>query len=91
MLRTQVGAGETECIEFARTAKLTAILDDHDARKEAMRLGIPLVGSLGILLKSKELGLIDWVLPLIEGIQKNGIFLSNSLIENVLKSAGEAS
>jgi len=48
MLRTQVGAGETECIEFARTAKLTAILDDHDARKEAMRLGIPLVGSLGI-------------------------------------------
>jgi|GEM_PF-2994183 predicted nucleic acid-binding protein len=46
-------------------------------------------GTLGVLIKGKELGYIDQVLPLIQQLQSQGMWLSNKLIEQVLCRAGE--
>jgi predicted nucleic acid-binding protein len=53
----RLGRGEAEAIAIAleREADLVC-LDDHAARTEAMRLGLEVKGTLGIMKRSMELG-----------------------------------
>jgi predicted nucleic acid-binding protein len=90
VLRARLGAGEAEAIELGRTMKMTIILDDHDARKEALKLKLPITGSLGILIQSRQLGYIDRIAPLIEGMERNGIYLSPKLTTRILTDLGES-
>jgi len=64
-------------------------IDERLGRRHAQRVGLPVTGSLGILLKAKELGKIDAVEPLIESLQLKGIRLSEVLVDQVLKLAHE--
>jgi predicted nucleic acid-binding protein len=55
---TILGAGEREAI--ARAAELSAdalLMDDRDARREAKRLGVPVLGTLRVLVDASEHGL----------------------------------
>ena len=56
----------------------------------ATALGVPTVGTLRILLEAKGAGLVPAVAPLIEGLRRAGIFLSDSVIANALTIAGES-
>ncbi len=89
--RKRLGAGEAECLELGRFFGITVIVDDQRARKEGERLGVQIIGSLGILAKSKRIGLIDLASPLIEKIRQNGIFLSNQQVADFLTELGEIS
>ena len=66
-----------------------AIIDERLARRHAKRLGVPLSGSLGVLLRAKRRGLLDQVRPFIEQIRRGGIRLSDAVVEEALKLAGE--
>ncbi len=79
-LRTVLGAGEAECLEFARVARIGAVLDDQAARREAQRLKLEFFGSLAVLAWSKEQGLVQSVRPLVVGMRRNGILLSELLV-----------
>ena len=59
------------------------------ARQEAEEIGLPFKGTVGILLEAKEKGLIDVIKPLLIRLRDNGMHLGESLINNVLQSAGE--
>lgn len=89
-LRTRLGKGESECIEYARTKKAIAIIDDCKARNEAKQRGIITLGRLGILAKSKYEGRITLVTPLIEAMKSNGIRFADELIRKFLIDIGEA-
>ena len=65
------------------------ILDDRDARRYAERLGLPVTGTVGILLEAKERGFIDAVKPLLDVLLENEVRLSQSLISEALRQAGE--
>lgn len=53
-------AGEREAITLALQLKAHQLLiDDYDARAEAMRLSLPVVGTLGVLRLAADVGLID--------------------------------
>jgi len=56
-LRRRLGKGEAEAIVIAleKDAEVV-ILDDHTARSEAMRLGLQVKGTLGIIRRLMELG-----------------------------------
>jgi uncharacterized protein len=59
-----LGAGERAAI--ALTIELHAefvVLDDWDARSSAIELGLRVIGSLGLLVRAKESGLIGEVRP----------------------------
>lgn len=56
-LGRRLGKGEAETIALAiETGADLAILDDHAARVEAMRLGLSVKGTLGIIRRLMEIG-----------------------------------
>ena len=55
--RTVLGAGEREAIALAAELSADALLmDDRDARREAKRLGVPVLGTLRVLVDASEHG-----------------------------------
>lgn len=89
-LRATLGAGEAECIEFARVTGAEAIIDDFAARGIAARFGVRCCGTLGILARAKRAGCIKSVGPLLGKMRDNGIRFSNELIEKYLADLGES-
>jgi uncharacterized protein len=65
------------------------LLDDRKARDIARKIGIQVIGSLGVLAKSKHAGYIDAAKPLLEGMQKQGIYFGRQLIEHFLRDMHE--
>ena len=82
--------GEAEVLTLAEeyTARLV-IVDERKGRRYAQRLGIPLTGTLGVLLLAKERGLLDLLVPLLADLQDAGLYLDAALVERMLVLAGE--
>ena len=56
--RAVLGTGEREAIALATELSVDALLmDDRDARHEAKRLGVPVLGTLRVLVEASEHGL----------------------------------
>jgi len=51
--------GEACAILLAKSLKVPVLLDDSDARKFALGLGLEVVGSVGIIIRGVKLGLIS--------------------------------
>ena len=66
------------------------LIDDNRGRKVAKINQIKTVGSLGVLLQAKRVGLIPRVAPLIAQIAASPVFMGESLIQTVLDLAGES-
>ena len=66
------------------------IIDEVKERKAAKELGIPVTGSLGVLIAAKKKEHIQAIKPLIEKIQKTNFRISKELIERVLDKANES-
>ena len=88
----QLGIHRGEAAVFAlaeeRGTRLV-ILDDKEARRYAKRIGLPLTGTVGILLEAKRSGLIDAIKPLLNVLLENGVRLGASLVNDALQEAGE--
>ena len=81
--------GEVEAMILAKRINADMVLiDDKAARKAASRLGLPLGGSLAILLEAKKAGLISDVMPYVKEMEKNGIY-SAKVIDELRSRAGE--
>jgi predicted nucleic acid-binding protein len=83
--------GEAQVIALAQELGADlVIIDERLARRHTKRLGLTLTGTLGILLRSKSAGLIPSVAPLVEQLLRSGIHLSDSVVAEALRLAGEA-
>lgn len=90
VMAARLGAGEREAIAMAlETEGAWLVIDDLAARRLAQSLGIEVVGSLGLLLRAKDLGLIAAVRPLIEAMQQEEFRASDEVIATILRAAGE--
>lgn len=82
--------GEAEVLILAREIGADlVILDENLGRRYASLLDLKLTGTIGILLKAKELGLISSVKELLRELQGKGVWLSRSLVDYVTGLAGE--
>jgi uncharacterized protein len=82
--------GETEVIALAQELDADlVVIDERLGRRHARRLGLPLTGTLGVLLKAKSRGLIQEITPLLAAIRQEGIRLGDELVEKVLYLSGE--
>jgi hypothetical protein len=85
-----VDAGEAEAIALAQTIPgCIILLDDSRARRIAERLSIKQIGTVGLLLRAKRLGLIKKIRPHINALIENGIYIRQELIDAVFDDAGE--
>lgn len=82
--------GEAEVLALAeeQDARLV-VMDERKGRRYAERVGLPLTGTLGVLLLAKEAGLIEQVSDWTSKLQEAGLFLSPDLIRKILEVAGE--
>lgn len=91
MYKTQLHDGEVEVMILAKEiAADVVIIDDANAKKHAKYLGLPVTGTLGVLIKAKQKGYIDELKPILQRMVEKGIYISQSLVELCLKQVGEA-
>lgn len=86
-----IDSGEASAIALAFEIENQHIItDDMDARKFALKRGLSVIGSLGVLVRAKEAGYIDLIKPFIELIKQTNFRVSDNLYQTVLIKAGEA-
>ena len=85
------GAGEAEVMAWALAySGFTAVLDDLKARNKAKTLGLAVIGTVGIILRAKQRGLIASAKPALERLRGAGAHLSDVLINRAIELAHEA-
>lgn len=90
MYKVKLHDGEVEVMLLAQETRAdTVVIDDNAARKTAEYLGLPLTGTLGILIKAKQRGLLDAVMPVVRQMEQNGIYYSESIKALIQKLSGE--
>ena len=90
-LLVDLDRGEAEAIALAMELDADLLLlDERLARRHATRLGLTITGSLGVLLKAKERELVTEIHPLIQELRRNKIRLSEDVVQQALRLAGEA-
>jgi len=90
VLKTIVDEGEAEAITLALEKGSLLIVDDLKGRKLARRLGLGIIGTLGILKTMKLRGVIREVKPFVEKLRESGFYISSNLIDKLLSDVGEA-
>ena len=85
-----LGAGETAVLALASSQTgAICVLDDLAARNCAEVFHLPVIGTLGILLKAKLAGIVPRLQPEIDHLVSVGSMLAPSVIHKVLTLAGE--
>jgi predicted nucleic acid-binding protein len=85
-----LGRGESQVIALVEASpRSRGVLDDLEGRRCAQSLGLPLIGTLGVVLRAKRKGVIDMARPVIEHLRRVGLYASDSLIEQALAHLGE--
>ncbi|ASC71170.1 hypothetical protein XM38_021200 [Halomicronema hongdechloris C2206] len=78
-------AGEASVLAWACAHPPTeAILDDLAGRRCAHKLGIPIRGTLGLVLAAKQQGHIPAAKPVILKLRETGMYLSDRVINKAL-------
>jgi predicted nucleic acid-binding protein len=90
-LMARLGPGEAEAIALAVEAQANFLLmDERLGRAEAARIGLQVLGLLGVLKHAKSQGHLGAIKPVLdELVTKAGIRLSPSLYTRVLQDEGE--
>jgi predicted nucleic acid-binding protein len=85
-----LGSGESAVLaECLRLPGSYAVIDDLAARKCAAALGIPVIGTLGIVLRARKQDVIPAARPVMEDLLRGGMFLSKPLLDRALALVGE--
>jgi predicted nucleic acid-binding protein len=89
-LETQVDSGEASAIALAKEMKESILLlDDLKARKLAKKLNLRFTGTLGVLHKAKQEGIIHKVKPLINKLLLTNFRISQNIVDELLKINNE--
>jgi uncharacterized protein len=91
ILRRDLDRGESESIVLAEELGADMILlDEKEGRHAAQRLGLKVVGVMGVLLEAKSHGYLDAVHPHLDALRRTaGFYVSDSFYQTVLVLAQE--
>jgi len=82
-------AGEKSAIALALESGATLLVDERRGRASAKGLGLNVLGTLGLLVRARDAGLVAAVRPLATALQASGYFLSSNLVDHTLAAIGE--
>lgn len=90
VLLDELDRGEAETIVLARELKATWVLmDEKKGRRKVTKLGLDKIGTVGILLKAKQVGLLPEIRPEVERLRRQGFSLSQGVVDAILQQANE--
>jgi predicted nucleic acid-binding protein len=78
-LSMTVDDGEAEAIALACETGHKIVLDDLQARHIAKRMGLNVIGTVGLLIKAKQEGLIPQIHGILMLLERTGFFLGETL------------
>lgn len=79
-----LGAGETAVLSIARRKHALAVIDDGAARAAARAIGIPSIGTLGIVLRARRADRIPSAVDLLRDLRRAGLRLGDKVIREAL-------
>lgn len=87
----ELDLGEAEAIACAVEANAKLLLiDERRGRLVAQRLGVPVMGLVGVLLLARKQGLIESIRPSLDDLRRvAGFWISDALYHRALCDAGE--
>jgi uncharacterized protein len=90
VMLTDLDRGEAAATALAVACRAERLLvDDRAARRVAVQLGVPVIGTLGILLAARRRGSVERLAPLLSALRANGFWMSLQLETSVLEDVGE--
>ena len=90
VLLDELDLGEAEAIVLAREISADWVLmDERKGRRKLTQVGLKKIGTLGILLKAKQEGLLPAIRPDLEKLQQQSFSISQDVVEAVLREANE--
>ena len=85
ILETQIDSGEASVLALASEFEnIIVILDDLKARKLAQKLNFKTTGTLGIIIKAKQLLIIPKVKPILEKLLQTNFRIAQNIIDEIL-------
>lgn len=85
----KIDVGEASSIAVAIEYGCGVLMDDKAGRRMAANAGVPVIGTVGVLVLAKRKGLISLVEPQLEKLSASGYFLSEEIIAAALAASGE--
>ena len=90
VLLDELDLGEAETIVLARELGADWVLmDEKKGRRKLTQMGLKKIGTAGILLKAKQVGLLPAVQPELEHLRQRGFSISQPVMDAVLRQANE--
>jgi predicted nucleic acid-binding protein len=90
LVQADLDLGEAEVIALAHELGADrVVLDDLDARRFARRVGLGLIGTLGLLLAARLRGTLPSLRAEMERLEALGFRVAPSVVEGLLLTAGE--
>lgn len=90
LLLPTLDRGEAEVIALALEQQARLVLiDELTGRKVAESLNLNIAGSVGILIRAKQMGEIPAVKPLLDEMKRQGIYFSQRFIDAILREVKE--
>lgn len=86
----ELGEGEASVLAWAfQRSGAAAVLDDLEGRRCAQSLGIPVLGTVAVVLRAKRRGQIPSARTVLQDLVRVGMYLSPRTLDEVLRRAGE--
>jgi predicted nucleic acid-binding protein len=85
-----LGAGERAMLSAAlKVEGCTVVVDDRKGRTAADALGIPKVGTLGVILRARTMGHLSAIVPVMHDLLDAGLFIHEGVLREMAERAGE--
>ncbi len=85
-----LGDGENAVLSFAlKNREFFALMDDREARRCAKSLQCRYMGTLGMVVLAKRKGVVHSVHETLSRIQNAGLWVSESLVNEICRTVGE--
>ncbi len=90
IIEASVDKGEASAIALAiELDDCLLIIDDLKGRKFAQQLGLTIIGTIGVIVDAKLVGIIPSVKPILAKIKSTNFRITEQLESLILKRAGE--
>ncbi len=90
ILKLELDKGEASSLALAiEKNNCLLIIDERKGRKIAKRIGLNIIGLLGVLIKAKEQNIFSEIKPILEKLEKVDFRISQELKSRILKRIAE--